>query len=279
MVGSLITRAVIMAVGYVYPAYKCFKCVEMNRSDVEQLRFWCQYWMIIAIVTVLERLGDAFVSWLPLYSEAKLAFIVYLWHPRTMGTMYVYSTFLRPLVANHEGDIDRNLNEMATRVGDLVSHYWQRGSIYAQSRAMELFQYVASQAPSSRPEQGSDVSQIRPPPPPPGFQQPPSVYQPPPTTEYRPSAPVLLTEYHSQGGGGYHYQARPPQQGYSQQIPGYPEPPYHRQEEEASYETMNVVEPQPLSQPIVSVLPDSTSGYMTRRQRSRQQGGGGIQPL
>eukprot|EP00250_Pteridium_aquilinum_P015032 c22340_g1_i3 orf=88-507(+) len=138
MMGSLITRALIMAVGYVYPAYKCFKCVEMNRPDVEQLRFWCQYWIIIAVVTVLERLGDTFVSWLPLYSEAKLAFIIFLWSPRTLGTTFVYSSFLRPLVATHEGDIDRNLNELTTRPGDMIARYWQRGSVYAQSRLRDL---------------------------------------------------------------------------------------------------------------------------------------------
>ncbi|KAH7440917.1 hypothetical protein KP509_03G016100 [Ceratopteris richardii] len=85
MVGSLITRALIMLVGYLYPAYKCFKCVEMNRLDTKQLTFWCKYWIILAVLTVLERLGDTFASWMPLYGEAKIAFIVYLWNPKTSG--------------------------------------------------------------------------------------------------------------------------------------------------------------------------------------------------
>jgi hypothetical protein len=33
-----------MALGYAYPAYECFKIVERNRPDLEDLRFWCQYW-------------------------------------------------------------------------------------------------------------------------------------------------------------------------------------------------------------------------------------------
>ncbi len=33
-----------MALGYAYPAYECFKIVERNRPDLEELRFWCQYW-------------------------------------------------------------------------------------------------------------------------------------------------------------------------------------------------------------------------------------------
>eukprot|EP00250_Pteridium_aquilinum_P015031 c22340_g1_i2 orf=88-714(+) len=207
MMGSLITRALIMAVGYVYPAYKCFKCVEMNRPDVEQLRFWCQYWIIIAVVTVLERLGDTFVSWLPLYSEAKLAFIIFLWSPRTL---------------------------------------------------------VISEAHPRPP----------PPPPPPGYQELPSDYhQPPPVTDYTPSAPVLPTEYLSQQGGStvgvsHGYQPQAHQQGYPQQMPGYPQPPYIRAEQEAPSQMMGT---QPLPHPTAPLPPDLMSSYMTRRQRSRRQ--------
>lgn len=33
-----------MVFGYAYPAYECYKAVEKNRPEIEQLRFWCQYW-------------------------------------------------------------------------------------------------------------------------------------------------------------------------------------------------------------------------------------------
>jgi hypothetical protein len=33
-----------MALGYAYPAYKCYKSVEIPKPDTEQLSFWCQYW-------------------------------------------------------------------------------------------------------------------------------------------------------------------------------------------------------------------------------------------
>jgi hypothetical protein len=40
---SLFGRLVL---GYAYPAYDCYKTVELNRPEVEQLRFWCQYWLV-----------------------------------------------------------------------------------------------------------------------------------------------------------------------------------------------------------------------------------------
>lgn len=155
MMGSFLTRGIIMVCGYTYPAYECYKIVEKNRPDVEQLKFWCQYWIIVAILTVLERVGDTFVSWVPMYSEAKLAFFIYLWYPKTKGTTYVYQTFLKPYVARHETDIDRNLLELRTRMGDMTVVYWQKVSVYAQARFFELLQYIASHSSSPQPVQNT----------------------------------------------------------------------------------------------------------------------------
>jgi hypothetical protein len=88
MMGSFLTRGIIMLLGYVYPAYECFKIVERKKPDLEHLRFWCQYWIIIAVLTVSERVGDVLISWVPMYSEAKLAFIIYLWYPRSKVCLY-----------------------------------------------------------------------------------------------------------------------------------------------------------------------------------------------
>ncbi len=35
-----------MLLGYVHPAYKCFKIVERKKPKLEHLHFWCQYWYI-----------------------------------------------------------------------------------------------------------------------------------------------------------------------------------------------------------------------------------------
>lgn len=38
-----------MALGYAYPAYECYKIVEKNKPEIEDLRFWCQYWWVFVI--------------------------------------------------------------------------------------------------------------------------------------------------------------------------------------------------------------------------------------
>ncbi|KAJ8432058.1 hypothetical protein Cgig2_016337 [Carnegiea gigantea] len=87
MLGDFINRGLVMILGYAYPAFECFKTVERNKVDIEELRFWCQYWMIIAALSVVERIGDLFISWVPFYGEMKVAFIVYLWYPKTKSSL------------------------------------------------------------------------------------------------------------------------------------------------------------------------------------------------
>lgn len=142
-----------MMFGYAYPAYECFKVVEMNKPDIEQLRFWCQYWILVAVLTVCERVGDAFVSWVPMYSEAKLAFFLYLWYPKTKGTTYVYDCFFKPFISNHEAEIDRNLVELRVRAEDLAVSYSQTAVKYIQTRTFDILQYVASQSTPHRASQ------------------------------------------------------------------------------------------------------------------------------
>ncbi|KAJ0856384.1 hypothetical protein HanRHA438_Chr13g0577901 [Helianthus annuus] len=115
MIGSFLTRGLVMLFGYAYPAYECFKSVEKNKPDIEQLRFWCQYWV-------------------PMYSEAKLAFYIYLWYPKTKGTSYVYDSFFQPYISKHENEIDRSLSELRTMAGDMTVLYWQRTASYTIRR-------------------------------------------------------------------------------------------------------------------------------------------------
>ncbi|KAK9129543.1 hypothetical protein Sjap_010030 [Stephania japonica] len=151
MMGSFLTRGLVMVFGYAYPAYECFKTVEKNKPEIEQLRFWCQYWILVAMLTVFERVGDAFISWVPMYSEAKLAFFIYLWYPKTKGTRYIYDSFFRPYISKHETEIDRNIMELRTRAGDIAILYWQRAATYGQTRVFEILQYIASQS-TARPQ-------------------------------------------------------------------------------------------------------------------------------
>ncbi|CAN6283543.1 unnamed protein product [Urochloa humidicola] len=162
MLGGFLSRVLLLAFGYAYPAYECYKTVELNKPEIEHLIFWCQYWILVALLTILERFGDAAISWLPLYSEAKLMFFIYLWCPKTKGTTYVYETFFRPYISQHENDIDRNILEFRARASDMLIIYWQKSATLGQNTFFNILKYVAAlQSPSqlSRPPPSQQRSQ------------------------------------------------------------------------------------------------------------------------
>lgn len=85
-----------------------------------------------------------------MYSEAKLALIIYLWYPKTKGTRYIYDTLLKPYVSRHEPDIDRSFLEFRTRAFDLAIYYWQNCTELGQAK---LFQFLDFASPSRKSSQ------------------------------------------------------------------------------------------------------------------------------
>ncbi|KAK4762150.1 hypothetical protein SAY87_030034 [Trapa incisa] len=135
--------------GYAYPSFQCFKALEGNRASGGELRFWCQYWIIMALLNILERAADVIISWLPMYGELKLAFIIYLWYPKTKGTGYIYETVLRPFVTNHETDLEKKLPEWRAKAWDLAIYYLQNCSDLGQSAIFQVLEYTAGQSGKS----------------------------------------------------------------------------------------------------------------------------------
>ncbi|CAH2059134.1 unnamed protein product [Thlaspi arvense] len=146
MLGDFIIRLLVLILGYTYPAFECFKTVEKNKVDIEELRFWCQYWILLALISSFERVGDIFISWLPLYGEMKVVFFVYLWYPKTKGTRHVYETLLKPYIAQHETEIDRKIMELRARAWDFFIFYFHNFAQAGQSTLIQAFQYVLAQS-------------------------------------------------------------------------------------------------------------------------------------
>ncbi|KAM6547941.1 hypothetical protein CsatB_019617 [Cannabis sativa] len=144
MLGSFISRILLMTFGYVYPAYECFKIVEKSKPEIEQLLLWSKYWILVAMITVLERIGDVFFSWLPLYSEMKLALFIYLWSYQMKGTKYIYSRFLQPFMRRHQEEIDQNINELRSKAVSCSIYYWKMALEFGEGRLLEILQSVSS---------------------------------------------------------------------------------------------------------------------------------------
>jgi len=65
------------------------------------------YWIVFAMVTVVEELADLFISfWFPLYYELKILFLIWLLSPATRGATFLYRQVIHPNLARREEEID-----------------------------------------------------------------------------------------------------------------------------------------------------------------------------
>ncbi|XP_010262949.1 PREDICTED: uncharacterized protein LOC104601357 [Nelumbo nucifera] len=81
---------------YVYPTYHYCTIVEKNKGEIEELRRWCQYWIIVTILGIFEHEYEKFISWLPMYDLLKLLFFISLSCPGAMGATTIYETLVAP---------------------------------------------------------------------------------------------------------------------------------------------------------------------------------------
>ncbi|KAF2536227.1 hypothetical protein F2Q68_00023214 [Brassica cretica] len=140
-VSFMMTRGDILLVGYAYPAYGCYKSVEKNKPEIQELRYWCKYWILVGILTVLERIGDIIVSWFPLYGEIKIALLVCLWYPKSQGISYVYEKLLCPYMSRHELDIDQGILVLKIRGHTVIVQLLQ----YVYQWTLQIFRNLQQQ--------------------------------------------------------------------------------------------------------------------------------------
>ncbi|EGT38503.1 hypothetical protein CAEBREN_15523 [Caenorhabditis brenneri] len=100
--------------GFVYPAYMSIKAIESsNKEDDTQ---WLTYWVVFAILSVLEFFSVQIVSVFPVYWLFKSIFLLYLYLPTFLGATKLYHRFVKPIAARHSGSIDAKIGHFADKV-------------------------------------------------------------------------------------------------------------------------------------------------------------------
>ena len=62
------------AVGFIYPVYRSVQAIMSE--DIEDDLTWLRYWVLIAVVSLVELWVDPLVDYFPGYLLAKCAFLV-----------------------------------------------------------------------------------------------------------------------------------------------------------------------------------------------------------
>uniref|UniRef100_A0A4W2CFD9 Receptor expression-enhancing protein n=1 Tax=Bos indicus x Bos taurus TaxID=30522 RepID=A0A4W2CFD9_BOBOX len=134
MVSWIISRAVVLVFGMLYPAYYSYKAVKTK--NVKEYVRWMMYWIVFALYTVIETVADQTVAWFPLYYELKIAFVIWLLSPYTRGASLIYRKFLHPLLSSKEREIDDYIVQAKERGYETMVNFGRQGLNLAATAAV-----------------------------------------------------------------------------------------------------------------------------------------------
>ncbi|XP_035418615.1 receptor expression-enhancing protein 4 [Cygnus atratus] len=135
MVSWVLSRAVLLVFGMLYPAYASYKAVK-SKNIREYVR-WMMYWIVFALFMATETVTDIFLSWLPFYYEVKMAFVVWLLSPYTRGSSLLYRKFVHPTLSRREQEIDTYIIQARERGYETVVRFGKRGLNIAATAAVQ----------------------------------------------------------------------------------------------------------------------------------------------
>jgi len=117
MVAYWMADAVCNVIGVAYPGYMTFKALK--RRKMREYQEVIMYWIVYALFICTTYFTDIFLSWIPLYYELKIVFVIWLVLPSTKGSYYVYKQFVHGWLNEHEPDIDDALDSATENLADL----------------------------------------------------------------------------------------------------------------------------------------------------------------
>ncbi|KAJ2051249.1 hypothetical protein GGH13_008649, partial [Coemansia sp. S155-1] len=131
---GLVTKTICVSVGYLFPAYKCFKLLHGGPEAIgtasgvgeqrDVVRGILKYWVVMAGFTAVELVIDTFMFWFPLVGLVKISFIAWLIMPGINGADIVYDHVVEPYLIQNEDKLDncfRQAEAVAQRSSSSVS--------------------------------------------------------------------------------------------------------------------------------------------------------------
>ena len=85
--------------GVAYPAFMSFLALESD--GLEDDKQWLTYWVCFGAFNIVDQFAGVILRFIPFYYFLKLGFLVYLFHPSTLGATTVYNTIILPRVQQY----------------------------------------------------------------------------------------------------------------------------------------------------------------------------------
>ena len=91
-------------IGVAYPAFMSFLALESEGKDDDKQ--WLTYWVCFGAFNIIDQFAGIILSFIPFYFFLKLGFLVYLFHPATLGATQVYQSFILPRVQEYQHQLE-----------------------------------------------------------------------------------------------------------------------------------------------------------------------------
>jgi receptor expression-enhancing protein 5/6 len=92
--------------GVAYPVFMSFHALETDGlSDDQQ---WLTYWVVFGLFNVLDQFAGFILRFIPFYYVLKLAVLIWLFHPKSVGATWVYNNYIKEY-AGHINEIEKHV--------------------------------------------------------------------------------------------------------------------------------------------------------------------------
>lgn len=157
MLSHWLSKVVCNVLGNFYAAYASYQAVKSR--DPAEYKQWLTFWVVNACFIVTEYFADSLVSWVPLYYELKIAFVVWLTLPQFSGATIIYDRVVKRYLEQYEEQIDAHLETMHTAAasamqsaGTYAGHHVRTASsqiLVAAAQTMSSLESAAAAAASA----------------------------------------------------------------------------------------------------------------------------------
>lgn len=100
--------------GVAYPCFMSFLALESKGADDDKQ--WLTYWVVFGLFNILDQFAGFILTFIPFYFFIKLCFLVWLFHPITMGATTIYNWYILPNMKQYEKHIIAAENKISESV-------------------------------------------------------------------------------------------------------------------------------------------------------------------
>lgn len=92
-------------IGYLFPMYASFRCLDDRRTDRSDVAAWLMYWIVFVVYQSTEFIADSVLSRFPFYYPLKVVFVMWCLLPSYHGATTLYQAIAVPVGARLQNEI------------------------------------------------------------------------------------------------------------------------------------------------------------------------------